>query len=307
MKKTLIIGSTCLDVTVSLPHFPSIGEDAHISSIRQALGGCAYNVSDIIHKFNLPYILGSPVGTGLYGQTVETKMKEAGIRPFVHITNIENGCCFCVVDNDGNQTFLSKHGAEYRFRSSWFKNIDWDDIDSIYFCGLEIEDVDGNEIIDFLEERREYFDQKNQEVTYYFAPGPRIEHITHNKLQRIMQLHPVIHLNDREARLYSQTQSIEEAAKIIHATSCNSVIITMGDRGAYCFDHENHKGYPVPSVKTKAVDSTGAGDSHCGTIIACRKLGKTLIESIMQANKVSAAVVKVSGASLPQEVFNSLF
>ena len=80
MKKILVIGSTVVDVIVNLVnHLPKTGEDVHIKSQHMSLGGCAYNVSDSIRHFGVPYILFSPVGKGTYGNFVREELKKRGI------------------------------------------------------------------------------------------------------------------------------------------------------------------------------------------------------------------------------------
>ena len=48
MKQTLVIGSAVVDVIINIPHLPKTGEDVHITRQTRSLGGCAYNVSDIL-------------------------------------------------------------------------------------------------------------------------------------------------------------------------------------------------------------------------------------------------------------------
>ena len=77
MKKALIIGSTVVDVIVNLvDSLPRTGEDVHVRSQHMSLGGCAYNVSDSVRHFRVPYILFSPVGTGVYGYFVREELKK---------------------------------------------------------------------------------------------------------------------------------------------------------------------------------------------------------------------------------------
>lgn len=57
MKQALIIGSTVADVTVRLPHLPVTGEDVIVESQSMSLGGCAYNVSEILRQSGVPYTL----------------------------------------------------------------------------------------------------------------------------------------------------------------------------------------------------------------------------------------------------------
>lgn len=80
MKKVLVIGSTVVDVVVNLvDHLPKTGEDVHIRSQHMSLGGCAYNVSDSIRHFQVPYILFSPIGTGVYGNFIREELHIRGI------------------------------------------------------------------------------------------------------------------------------------------------------------------------------------------------------------------------------------
>ncbi|MDD7078690.1 MAG: PfkB family carbohydrate kinase, partial [Lachnospiraceae bacterium] len=76
MKKTLVIGSTVVDVIINVDHLPRTQEDVHVITQRMSLGGCAYNTSDMIRHFQVPYILFSPVGTGAYGDFVRTELQK---------------------------------------------------------------------------------------------------------------------------------------------------------------------------------------------------------------------------------------
>lgn len=107
-----------------------------------------------------------PVGTGAYGDFVRNALAERGIVSPVPKPETENGCCYCFVEDDGERTFACYHGAEYRFQKEWFDALDASEIDSVYICGLEIEEETGTNILSYLEEHPEF--------TVFFAPGPRI-------------------------------------------------------------------------------------------------------------------------------------
>ena len=79
MKKVLVIGSAVVDVVIHLPHLPEKSEDVHVTSQKMSLGGCAYNASDTIRHFKVPYIPFFPVGTGAYGDFVRNALAERGI------------------------------------------------------------------------------------------------------------------------------------------------------------------------------------------------------------------------------------
>lgn len=297
MKKVLVIGSTVVDVIVDLvEHLPKTGEDVHVRSQQMSLGGCAYNVSDSIRHFQVPYLLFSPVGTGVYGYFVREELKKRGIASPIPTPNEDNGCCYCFVENTGERTFISYHGAEYLFHREWFDLIDLSEIDTVYLCGLEIEEVTGPVIIDFLEE--------HPELQIFFAPGPRLTKIPQELVQRLFALSPILHLNEEEVKQAAHCDSVSQAAHILYEKTHNSVIVTLGEKGCYYLDGSTED--TVPPIPTNQKDTIGAGDSHIGSVIACLKLGDSLPVAIAKANRVSSAVVSSQGALLPDETFRKL-
>lgn len=294
MKQTLVIGSAVVDVIINIPHLPRTGEDVHISSQTRSLGGCAYNVSDILRHFGVPYSLCTAVGSGMYGDFVRKKLEERGVPIYVSRPE-ENGCCYCMVEEGGERTFIVDHGIEYTFYEQYLKNIDTESIDSVYVCGLEIEEVTGWNIIHYL--------QKHPEYTIYFAPGSRIMQIQADRMAAMLALHPIVHMNEGESLAFTGKNSVEEAARVIYEKTQNPVIITLGEKGAYCYDGADHYADPVPA---KVCDTIGAGDAHMGAVIAARRLGFSFPEAIKIANRISSAVVSKAGGLLEKEDFEKI-
>lgn len=297
MKKVLVIGSTVVDVVVNLvDHLPKTGEDVHIKSQHMSLGGCAYNVSDSIRHFQVPYILFSPVGTGVYGSFVREELKKRGITSPIPTPQRENGCCYCFVEDTGERSFISYHGAEYLFEKEWFSLIPLEEIDSVYICGLEIEESTGENIVEFLE--------AHPELTVYFAPGPRLTVINPSLVERLYRLSPLLHLNETEVLSASGKSTVQEAASALYEKTHNTVIVTLGEEGCFFFDGNSAE--TIPPVPTVQADTIGAGDSHIGSVIACLKKGDSLTEAIKKANCVSSRVVSFSGALLSDTDFDKL-
>ena len=283
MKKTLIIGSTVVDVIIGVDKLPTTQEDTHTTSHKMNLGGCAYNVSEIFRQSKTPYLLASPVGSGAYGEFVKNKLTEKNIPIFVKTPEID-------------------HGAEYLFSKEWFTNIDINDFDSVYICGLEVEEKTGENLVAWLEEIAYY------KLQIFFAPGPRLTKIEEKLINRIFALNPIIHLNEKEAFEFSGENQIEKAAMYIFSKTQNSVVITLGEKGALSFTKNQCDIVPAfqNQLFPKVIDTIGAGDSHIGTLICSLKRGKTLKEACEIANIVSSAVVGVSGANLLDSEFNKL-
>lgn len=292
-KKILIIGSSVADVIINVKKLPAPGEDVRILDQHLCIGGCAFNVSDIIRHFQVPHLLFSPAGTGIYGDFVREEWRKRGVVPVLPVPDLENGCCYCFVDQTGERTFASYHGAEYLFQKEWFDLIDASDYDTAYICGLEIEEKTGEHIVSFLEQ------QPHMDI--YYAPGPRIDKQPKDLMKRLFALHPVVHLNEAEAFMLSGETTAEHAAQSISRLTGQDIVITLGKDGAYCL--ENGNGLFLPSRSAKQMDATGAGDAHIGAVMALRKLGASLSDAVRRANLISAAVVEKKGASLDHQSF----
>ncbi len=293
MKRTLVIGSTVADVIISVPRFPKPGGDVSVISEAIKIGGCAFNVSEILRITSTPYTLCSPVGSGIYGEFVANELKKRGIPCFKRLPSIPNGCCYCIVDTSGERTFFSNHGAEYLFSCEWINDELASNADSAYVCGIELEEPSGKDIIRFLENHRSF--------KVFFALSSRVNHIPRERLASLFALRPITHLNESEALKFTGEKDVKSAALALRSQTQNAVIITLGEKGAYCLPKEEGHGEDgtfIAGVKTRVKDTIGAGDAHFGAVIAFLKRGTPLNEAVIKANKIAAAVVSVQGAGL---------
>ncbi len=292
-KKMLIIGSAVADITIRVDHLPSLEEDVNPYSQTMRLGGCAYNVANMFRLMDVPYFLCSPIGKGIYGDFVRNQLAQKNIKPAFE-SNDENGCCYCIVDNAGRRTFMSVHGAEYRFQKEWFESLNTDEFCYGYCCGFEMEEDSGQYILDFFRD--------HPELPFCYAPGPRIMSVNHQRQEDLLDLHPLLHLNLREAGSYLHRSAEEEdeiriCAELLHRRTGNTVIITDGENGCLCI--ENGRIMRIPAVHLdNVVDSTGAGDSHIGTYLACVMKGMDTEKALEYAARISAEVCRVHGAVL---------
>lgn len=307
MKKTLFFGSTVVDVVIYVNELPSSGEDCNVLSQKMQIGGCAFNASEISRFLSVPYTLLSPVGAGVFGKFIEEEFAKRNIPVFKKLESENNGCCYNIVERDGERTFLAVHGAEYVFDSSWMENIKTDEYDTAYVCGLELEEETGKNIVEWLEE--------NFHGQLFFAVSSRIRHVKSDILRRMLLLKPVLHLNDMEAKMLSGCAEIEDAAKWIYERTQNTVIVTCNKDGCYIYGKEIAQesgrgdepcGLMINAYKTIAIDTIGAGDAHIGSLIAFRKKGLSWVEAVDKANHISSEVVGVEGATLSEEQFRKI-
>lgn len=296
MKKILVIGSVAADIVISLDHLPARNEDVHVISQQMRLGGCAYNTYDMIRLFGGEAIPFFPVGQGLYGDFIRSELAAKGIRTPIPFPEEENGCCYCFVEADGERTFISNHGAEYRFRSEWFDDPLLEQADYAYICGLEIEEPTGPNILSFLERRKD--------LTVFFSPGPRLEKIPADRIEKILSLGCILHLNEEEACRLARTEDAWSTLDVLYEKTQAPVIVTLGKRGC-CYRTASEKDHlDAPAAIQK--DTVGAGDAHIGAVIACLHAGLSVRDALVNANTVAAKVVESAGAGLDEAAFASL-
>ena len=290
MEKTLVIGSCTVDIVIPTPRLPSTTDSINSGVHHYALGGCAYNVSQMQRLLSVPYLHGVTIGSGIYGDFVKKELEKKGI-PIFRTSKEPHGACICLVEESGERSFIAYHGIEYKFDREWFKTIDLKQFSSVYLCGLELEEDTGEEIVLFLEE--------NNFKNIYFAPGPRLLTIKKSFVDRIFALKPIIHLNDQELVSYTKDSDLKRAMKTLQAMTGNDVIVTMGKDGAM-IAHVDETIYEE-SRESEVVDSIGAGDYHLGTYIAFRNMGKERREALKKANLFASEVVRHEGPTLTKD------
>lgn len=289
MKSVLFIGSVVLDMVVQLDHLPKLKEDINTEGVKLSVGGCSRNACQIVKYFGLSTISCSPIGTGPFANLLRNMLEE---EPIIKLENQDNGCCICLVNKDGERTFLSEHGAEYLFDETWLRNIQSNDLSYIYVCGLEIEDKNGEQILNYLEKMN---------VKIFFAPGSRIMHIQPERMKRLLSFNPILHLNEDEAIQFTGCETVKNAANELFKLTNELVIITCGERGVYYKNHIDEK--LIGGFKNIVVDTIGAGDSHAGACIAGLMQNKEIDEIMITANKIASKVISVEGAGLTKKEF----
>ena len=293
MDRLLFIGASVADVTLRVPALPAPGDGLTVLEQSVKLGGCACHACRAAMLAGTSEcVLFSPVGSGVWGDWVRNALRQSGLTTPIPPVSDPNGCCYCLVTPDGERSFLCHQGAEYRFLPEWF-DLAGDDFDGVYLCGLEVELPTGSVILDWLERR--------PPRRLFFAPGPRLCHIPPDRMARIMRLKPIFHLSAPEAAQFTRSDDMPEAARRIHRLTGSPVIITQGADGAYVLAED--EGVAVPSVPASVVDTIGAGDAHIGCVMAAMAEGLSIPDAVRRANRVAAAVVGQSGATLTREQY----
>lgn len=289
-RQLLMIGSSCVDVVIPVERLPKTGDDLQPEKQTFTMGGTGWNACRAALLTGAKPTFLSPVGTGMYGRQVEEAFADYGIE-IVARSERENGCCYCLVEADGERTFMCIRGGEYEFRKEWLDALPGD-YALCYTCGMEIQDTPaGENIMDWLE--------AHPETEVFYAPGPRGILMPKERQERMLAMKPIVHLNEHEILALTGAETQEAGALALHAKTGNIVIVTLGGKGCLCVDKDG-KLLHAEGRKVKVKDTIGAGDSHAGTMLGCLYQGMDLIEAMSLANRVAAEVVSREGADIPR-------
>lgn len=291
--KTLVIGAAIIDMVLQVDRVPASGEDVLGRDLKTMVGGCAYNVASTLRNMGCGHDLCVPVGSGMHADIIRKELQDKGYPLLIRNEEKDNGFCFCLVEKSGERTFITVQGIEGEFRKEWFDSIDMDQYDSLYLAGYQACGRNGRVMAEWM--------SGLNGKTIYFAPGPVICDIEKDTMDRILSLSPVMHLNEKELYDFTGKETLEACLKTLYEKTGNRIIVTLGCRGAVCY--EGHGSFTVPAVRAEVVDTIGAGDSHIGAVIGGLSKGMDIRESIETANKVAAGIVGVQGAVMSKEEF----
>lgn len=292
--KTLVIGAAIVDMVMQVDRIPKSGEDVIGKDTKVMVGGCAYNVASTMHNLDCDHDLCVPVGNGMYASIVRKKLLENGYPILIQDDTDDNGFCLCLVEKNGERTFITVQGVEGNFKTSWFDTLDMNDYDNIYLAGYQVCDHNGSVVAQWM--------RTLENKTIYFAPGPVICDIDPETMTQLMKLNPLLHLNEKELFDFTKETDLDTALHTLYRKNHNLIIVTLGSRGAAYYDGTHIT--TIPSVPVSVVDTIGAGDSHIGAIISGISKGLSIQDSIKTANKVSACIVGIQGAVITKEDFN---
>jgi len=133
--------------------------------------------------------------------------------------------------------------------------------------------------------------EKGKKVILNPAPAAKLPDTLFNKLFLVTP-------NKIEAEHLSgvkitDTESLQQAARVIFEKGVQNVIITLGEEGALVYTGQFEQ---VPAEKADPVDTTGAGDVFNGALTVALSEGKSLSDAVRFANKAAAISITRFGA-----------
>lgn len=289
MKPSLVVvGSTNTDMVIKADHLPAPGETVLGGNFFMAAGGKGANQAVAAQRLggNVTFI--AKTGNDIFGSQSVQLFKEEGIYTGLMVTDLVNpsGIALITIDKNAENCIVVASGANATLSPADLENATGTiSYASIVLLQLEIP----VETVSFVADLA-----KSNGVTVMLNPAPACE-LPSSLLQKISIITP----NEKEAEMLSgvtitNLASAKEAAEIIRAKGVETVIITLGAKGAFICTGEMNEVVSAPVVN--AVDTTAAGDVFCGALAVALSENQSLRNATSFACHAAALSVTKLGA-----------
>ncbi|WP_370552903.1 PfkB family carbohydrate kinase [Edwardsiella tarda] len=285
-RPVLVIGGAIGDLILTLPRLPLRGEDIAAEEGGRAIGGCAFNVARALRRLDLPVINGMPVGNGPWGALAEQAMAALALPVLLRDSQRDNGWCLACVEADGERTFISIAGCETHWSHEQLAHLPLPPGALVYLSGYELAEAHCQALRDWLYRLPAH-------CTLLLDPGPRLPALPAELWDRLPAGSLLTLNRDEIAQLCGDGDPVAAAAEFARRHAIH-LICRLDANGAWLCSPEGGQSH-LPAYAVQVADTIGAGDAHCGGVLAGLALGLTLHQAVDLGNRVAAYVVSRPG------------
>ncbi|QCR32251.1 ribokinase [Lysinibacillus sp. SGAir0095] len=277
-----VIGSINMDIAIRTDIFPKQGETVLGNLFTTIPGGKGANQAVAAARLGSQVQMIGAVGQDAFGNELYANLKNekvhvAGITKTSNSTGIAN----ILLHNNDNRIIVVP-GSNFDVDQQMIdQNMDFIKQSSIVMLQLEIPAETIEYVLDVCEKLS---------IPVLLNPAPAANY-KREWIEKVTYLTP----NETECEEIFGTDYETVLKKYP-----NKIIVTLGGDGAAYYD--GNKIVKVPGFKTKAVDTTGAGDTFNGAFAHAITTGKSIEKSVEFANIAASLSVEKFGAQggMPQ-------
>lgn len=287
-KKILVLGSINADHVMLVEQFPRPGETVAGSSYSIFAGGKGANQAVACSRLGGRTSLIANVGDDEVGRGMVEQFKKNGVDTSLveKLENEKTGIALILVDEQAENVIGIYSGANAAISPEKIKSHE-DSIEQSDYLLTQLE-IPLESIITAAS-----LGCKHQ-TKVILDPAP-----AHELSEQLLSCIDIITPNQTEAEVLTginvkDAESAASAASILHSRGVNTVIITMGSNGAYLSSPD--ESCLIPGKEVTPLDTTAAGDTFNGALLAGLSKGMAMTDAIRFANQSAAIAVTRIGA-----------
>jgi ribokinase len=279
--RVVVVGSINIDHVLRLRRLPRPGETVGEGVLTQHMGGKGANQAVAARQIVDDVRLLAAVGSDDAGRAARDDLASAG----VDVSGVRilpdraTGTALIFVDDDGANMIGVAPGANAALAPPDGGQLDHGH--GVLLLGFEVPDHVFLPLAAHAAER-------GWVVVVNPAPARPLH-------ETLLASKPILVPNELELMALSPASDVTTAAMALSERSGAPVVATLGDRGALLADAlTGCQTIAAPTVS--AVDTTGAGDTFCGTLAAGLALGRELGDGVRLAVSAATRSIQLTGA-----------
>lgn len=273
----VVLGSANLDLVYRVERIPSPGETLLATGAEQHPGGKGNNQVIAVARAGADATFVAAIGTDAAGDTLAATLAEAGVRMLVRRVPERTGTALITVDAAAENTIVVDSGANATLRE--------------LTAGELAAIADADTLLLQLETPLETVQAA---ASAAHAAGTRtvlnaapIQPLPDEMLAAL----DLLIVNEHEAAVLAEGDPADpDALASALLPRIPALIITLGAAGALIATREGRE--RIPGRKVTAVDTTGAGDTFCGALVAV--LTGTTLPALVDAARFATAAAALS-------------
>lgn len=292
------VGSILADIRLEVPHLPARGGDVIGTGAALSAGG-GFNILAAAARQGMACVFAGQHGTGPYGARIRADLAAEGIAVRLPpVADRDSGFCLVMVEPDGERTFVSSPGVEAQLGRRSLADLDVRAGDIVFASGYDLAYPElGPAIAAWMESLA-------PSIGFMVDPGPLVAEIPRAVMARVMKRATIWSMNRREALLLAGTVDPGALRTYLQPGLRAEALLLLRDGAAGAWVCETAESPPVlvPSPAVDMIDSTGAGDSHAGVLIAALAAGLSPRAAVARANAAAAlSVTRPGPATAPDK------
>ena len=296
MNRLVVLGSVNADHVLRVPHFPRPGETLTGHSYQVVPGGKGANQAVAAARLGAPVSFIARIGDDAIGQQMRQGFEQDGI----DVSAVEldetlpTGIAIIYVSDEGENSIGISAEANGALSPAMVKRHEAMIADA-HTLLLQLE-VPLESVFEAAKLARSH----GTRVVLNPAPAQPLS-------SELLALVDLITPNQTEAELLTGVKVSDEASAALaadrfHQMGISDVMITLGSQGVYCSNARQQQ--LIPGVRVEAVDTTAAGDTFNGALLAAELAGADFNAAVRFAHGAAALSVTKFGAqsSIPSKV-----
>jgi ribokinase len=279
--RVCVVGNAALDLSLRVEHLPVAGETSLAVETLYDLGGKGANQAVVVARAGTPTQLFAAIGRDAEGDRIVAQLNAEGIDTS-HMMRVPypTDLSIITVDARGENTIVTRNEAAARYHPEPRSIVD------ATRAGDWIA-LQGNLSAEFTAQMLRAA-RLGARCTL-LNPGP----VCFDCVPLLGDV-DVLVVNRVEASTLSAHDDPARAAEALQHAGAREVCVTLGAEGVlWC----NERGTQhLPAVRATAIDTVGAGDAFCGTLLAAFGHGLAMPLALRWAQAVAAVVVTRRGA-----------